>query len=337
MNLNQDASGVDIDPLERSAILLLSMGAENAAKVIRHLSRDEINILIPKMASLAGVSVNETKWTLQRFYQKFKEKSGIGHASRQYLETALDLSIGRSLSRNLLDGIFGDVISHDLQQLQWISPDVLARFFRQEHPQMQAVLLTFLPPDVSAATLAEFPEVQHEDILYRIANLQNISEHVLDELRFTVSRCLEYVAELSGVKVDGSKQVANVLNRYPGDKERMLTSLREQNHALAMEVEKNMYDFMALARQTDETLQTLIQEIQGDLLALAMKNTDAMFRKKILSALPKRMAQALEAQIQAGSATRSKIDGARDEVMLQVREMVTRGEIEFRLFDEPAM
>ena len=338
VNLNQKAVDIDIDNLEKAAILLLSMGTEAAAKVMQKLSRDEVQRLISKMAGLSGVSSMEARWTLQQFFNQYREQSGIGSASREYLEQTLDLALGQRLSRSLLDSLYGDVMSQDIQRLQWVPADVLARFFRNEHPQMQAVLLAFLPPQTASAVLDELPGSVHDDLLVRVASLSSVSEHVLGELRLTLDRCLAYVADQSGAKVNGVRQVADILNRYQGDKEQMLSLLREHDGDMALEIEKNMFDFMTLRRQSDETLQRLVQEIPSELLALALKNTDTSFRKVVLGAMPKRMAQALEDQIQhQGSVSLRKVEQAREEIMQLVRELVEQGEIEFQLFEEPTV
>ncbi|QWL67467.1 lateral flagellar motor switch protein FliGL [Aeromonas jandaei] len=338
VNLNQKAVDIDIDNLEKAAILLLSMGTEAAAKVMQKLSRDEVQRLISKMAGLSGVSSMEARWTLQQFFNQYREQSGIGSASREYLEQTLDLALGQRLSRSLLDSLYGDVMSQDIQRLQWVPADVLARFFRNEHPQMQAVLLAFLPPQTASAVLDELPGSVHDDLLVRVASLSSVSEHVLGELRLTLDRCLAYVADQSGAKVNGVRQVADILNRYQGDKEQMLSLLREHDGDMALEIEKNMFDFMTLRRQSDETLQRLVQEIPSELLALALKNTETSFRKVVLGAMPKRMAQALEDQIQhQGSVSLRKVELAREEIMQLVRELVEQGEIEFQLFEEPTV
>ncbi|WP_421194318.1 lateral flagellar motor switch protein FliGL [Aeromonas enteropelogenes] len=338
VNLNQNAVDVDIDDLEKAAILLLSMGTEAAAKVMQKLSRDEVQRLISKMAGLPGVSSMEARWTLQQFFNQYREQSGIGSASREYLEQTLDLALGQSLSRSLLDSLYGDVMSQDIQRLQWVPADVLARFFRNEHPQMQAVLLAFLPPQTASAVLDALPGSVHDDLLVRVAGLSTVSEHVLGELRLTLERCLAYVADQAGAKVNGVRQVADILNRYQGNKEQMLSLLREHDGEMAIEIEKNMFDFMALRRQSDETLQRLVQELPSELLALALKNTEASFRKVVLGAMPKRMAQALDDQIQnQGSVSLRKVEQARNEVMQLVRELVEQGEIEFMLFEEPTV
>ncbi|BEE11916.1 flagellar motor switch protein FliG [Aeromonas veronii] len=336
--MNQSAVDIDIDNLEKAAILLLSMGTESAAKVMQKLSRDEVQRLISKMASLSGVSSMEAKWTLQQFFNHYREQSGIGSASREYLEQTLDLALGQRLSRSLLDSLYGDVMSQDIQRLQWVPADVLARFFRNEHPQMQAVLLAFLPPQTASAVLDALPGSVHDDLLVRVASLSSVSEHVLGELRLTLDRCLTYVADQSGAKVNGVRQVADILNRYQGDKEQMLSLLREHDGDMALEIEKNMFDFMALRRQSDDTLQRLVQELPSELLALALKNTETSFRKVVLGAMPKRMAQALDDQIQnQGSVSLRKVEQAREEVMQLVRELVEQGEIEFQLFEEPTV
>ncbi|MFQ2149786.1 lateral flagellar motor switch protein FliGL [Aeromonas jandaei] len=338
VNLNQKAVDIDIDNLEKAAILLLSMGTEAAAKVMQKLSRDEVQRLISKMAGLSGVSSMEARWTLQQFFNQYREQSGIGSASREYLEQTLDLALGQRLSRSLLDSLYGDVMSQDIQRLQWVPADVLARFFRNEHPQMQAVLLAFLPPQTASAVLDELPGSVHDDLLVRVASLSSVSEHVLGELRLTLDRCLAYVADQSGAKVNGVRQVADILNRYQGDKEQMLSLLREHDGDMALEIEKNMFDFMTLRRQSDETLQRLVQEIPSEQLALALKNTETSFRKVVLGAMPKRMAQALEDQIQhQGSVSLRKVEQAREEIMQLVRELVEQGEIEFQLFEEPTV
>ncbi|MGL5949679.1 MAG: FliG C-terminal domain-containing protein [Aeromonas sp.] len=336
-NDNQNVA-LDIDNLEKAAILMLSLGTNAAAKVMQQLTRDEVQSIIAKMAVLSGVSSKEAKWTLQQFFDQYREQSGIGGASREFLERTLDKALGQQFSRSLLDGIYGDVMSKEIQCLQWVPTDVLARFLRTEHPQMQAVLLAFLPPKTASSVLEELPDSMHDDLLVRIAALTTVSEHVLVELRVTLERCLAYVAENTGAKINGVRQVADILNRYKGDKQQMMSMLRAQNGEVANEIERSMFDFMTLRRQSDETLRRLVQELPGELLALSLKNTEANFRKVILGSMPKRMAQAMEDQIlNQGVVSLSKVEQARSDVMALVRDLVERGEIEFQLFEEPTV
>lgn len=169
--LNQAAVDIHIEDIEKAAILMLSMGEEAAAKIFKRLNRDEVRKLSGAMAKLQNVSTAEAKWILQQFFAHYKEQSGISGASRSYLQRTLDMALGPKFARSMLDGLYGDEVSDELQLLQWVPPEVIARFFANEHPQMQAVLLAFLPPETSSAVLDSLPAQMHDELLFRVANL----------------------------------------------------------------------------------------------------------------------------------------------------------------------
>lgn len=336
--VNPVSAEAPIEDVEKAAILLLSMGEQAAAKVLQRLDRDEVQKLMHCMAHLPSVSSQRAKVILQQFFDRYREQSGISGASRDYLERTLDLALGRKLSRNLLDNIYGDAVSQDLQLLQWVPAEVLAKFFRNEHPQMQAVLLAFLPPDTASAVLDALPEQQHDELLFRVANLKEVGEHVVHELRATLDRCITYVAEQSGSRVNGVRHAADILNRYVGDRSQMIEMLRLHDNGIATEVELNMFDFTTLKRQPQEVLQRVTQDISMDLLATALKGADSGLRSAILDAMPKRMAQVLENQIQTlGAVSVRRVEQARTEIMQQVRDLAEQGELNFQLFEEPVV
>lgn len=338
IELNQDAVDLNIDNIEKAAILMLSMGEVAAAQIFKRLSRDEVQALGQAMAKLHNVSTTEAKWILQQFFALYKKQSGISGASRLYLERTLDLALGNKFSRDFLDNLYGDSIRDELQLLQWIPSETLARFFRTEHIQLQAVMLAFLPSSISSAVLDHFPESVHDDLLFRIANLKEVSELVIEEVRNASERCLAFFANQVGARVDGVKQVAEMINRYQGNRTQLMTLLREHDPAIVNEIEKNMFDFFSLKRQTQEVLQQVLQEIPQETLAVALKGVDANFKKVVLAALPKRMAQALETLLMApGSSSISKVEQARAEIMQTVRDMMEQGDMEYQLYEEPVV
>ena len=338
IELNQEAVDLRIEDIEKAAILMLSMGEEAAAQIFKRLNRDEVQALGQAMARLQNISTTEAKWILQQFFVQYKKQSGISGASRLYLERTLDLALGNKFSREFLDNLYGDSIREELQMLQWIPSETLARFFKTEHIQLQAVMLAFLPSSTSSEVLSFFPPEQHEDLLYRIANLTEVSERVIDEVRHAADRCLNFFASQIGARVDGIKQVAEMINRYKGDRNQMMARLKAQDPELIAEIEKNMFDFYTLQRQTGEVLQQVLQEVPQETLAIALKGVDTNFKKKILAALPKRMAQALETMLMApGSASINKVEQARAEIMQTVRSMMEQDDMEYQLYEEPVV
>jgi flagellar motor switch protein FliG len=337
-SLNQNAVEVPITGIEQTAILLLSMGETMAAKVLQCFSRDDVVRLTRQMANMSGVSTDEAKWILTQFFDLYRKQSGISSASRDYLEKTLDLALGDKLGRSMLDSIYGDQVSRDIQRLQWVAPAILAKFFIHEHPQMQAVILAFLPPTTASAVLASLPKPGQDDLLLRVANLTEVSEFVINDLKETLERCLEFVAEQSGAKVDGARQVADIINCYSGSRSELIDMLRLNDPETADQIEENMYDFFALGRQSAEVIEEVIQQVPTELMAVALKGADKSFCKTIFGSMPKRMAQALESDIKVqGAVPVSRVENARIEIMKEVRELSEAGDLNFQLFQEPVV
>ncbi|MDP5292398.1 FliG C-terminal domain-containing protein [Oceanimonas sp. CHS3-5] len=333
--VTEQAAGLTLKETEKAAVLLLSMGENAAARVLQRLDRDDVNKVTTAMARLAGVSAESARGTLQEFFDLYRQQSGINSASREYLERTLDLALGEKLARGLLDSMYGDVVRQEIQRLQWVQPELLARFLQQEHPQMQAVILAFLPADSAAAVLSLLPADSHDELLLRVANLNEVSEFVVVELKAALARCMEFVAHNAGARVDGVRQVADIVNRYQGNRGELMESIKLHNAEKAGDIERNMYDFTSLARQTQETLQRIVQDLPLEVLGLALKGAESPVRRVMLEAMPRRMAQQMEQDmLRQGAVAVSRVENARQDVMNLVRDLVEQGELEFQLYEE---
>lgn len=327
-----------ISDLDRAAILLLSMGEENAAGIIKKLNRQEVRVLSERMAKIANVTQEDVASILNDFFDCYRNESGVSGASRLYLERALDKAVGRKLARGMLDDIFGGALADDIRKLEWVPPELLARFLEQEHIQMQALLLAFLPAEQASAVIALFPKEKHDDILFRIASLREVSEHVMDDLKHTLESCIEFVGEQVGARVNGVERVAEIMNRYSGNKAEVMELLKLHNAETAEAIEDKMYDFSTLVKQSEDVLAQLMNEIPDDLWIVALKGAETSLMNNILNALPKRLGQVYRQQIEAMKAQPvTKVEAARAEIMAMIRQMMANGEIEYRLYDEATL
>ncbi|MEL0640968.1 FliG C-terminal domain-containing protein [Pseudoalteromonas aliena] len=335
MNQEKLDKVTSLPALDRAAILLLSMGEENAASVIRKLGRREVQAISERMAKISNVTQKEVASTLSEFFDCYRNESGVNGASRAYLERALDKAVGRKLAKTMLDDIYGGAMNDDLRRLEWIPPELIVRFLEQEHVQMQALFLAFLPPEQASAIIALFPESKHDDLLYRIASLREVSEHVIDDVRLTLEACIEFVGRQVGAQVNGVDKAVEIMNRYNGNKSQIIEMMKKQNSIVADEVQEKMYDFDGLAKQTDETLTQLLNDIPDELWVMSLKGAESELLERILGSLPKRLAQVYQQQIDGlASQPLSKVRAARKEIMSIVRDMTKRGELEYRLYQE---
>ncbi len=324
-----------MDNLDQAAMLLLSMGEKGAAQVMAHLDRNDVQHLSHKMARLSSITQQEADAVLGRFFKRYQEQSGIARASRSYLQKTLDLALGDRVAKGLIDGIYGDEIKILVKRLEWVDPQLLAREIANEHCQLQAVLLGLLPPENAALVLEGLPASVQDEVLVRIAQLGDLDREVVDELRQLVERCMLMAMEKSHTQISGVRQVADILNRFNGDREQLMEMLKLHDKQLASNVADNMFDFIILGRQKQETLQDIMSTVPSEVLAFALKGIDAELKTTLLTALPKRMSSAIETQVEAiGTIPLSQAVAARKEIMEIAKQMADEGQIELQLFEE---
>ncbi len=323
--------------LEQAAILLLSIGEEAAATVMSKLSREEVLLLSESMARLHGVKLLHARLAMNNFFEDYREQSGINGASRNFLRGILEKALGGEIARSVINGIYGDEIRYRMARLQWVDTPQLAALIAQEHLQLQAVFLAFLPPDVAAMVLSHLDEARQEELLWRVARLDDINRDVVDELDRLIERGVAVLSE-HGSKVEGLRQAANIVNRISTNQQALLEQMQIRDEEVVNELKSEMYEFFILSRQPQATLQRLLEEIPMEQWAIALKGTEPVLRQALYDAMPKRQAQMLQsATTRLGPMPVSRVEQVRKEIMALVRELAEADEIQVQLFSERTM
>jgi flagellar motor switch protein FliG len=332
--LNNNAEGAVLTPVEQAAIVLLSIGEEPAAAVLRCLERDELIELTQVMSRMSGIKVDSVKYAVQNFFDDYREQSGLHGASRTYLKRSLDLALGSDIANSVLNTIYGDAIRPMMARLQYASPKWLAEFISHEHVQMQAVFLAFLAPAMAGQIIEGLPEGSRDLVLLNLARLDEIDRDLLQELEDLVARCLSAL-DTQSASVEGVRQVAEILNRLPNNRAGMVELLRAHDPEVVSQIEMSMYDFFILSRQTEQVITRLLDDIPLDQWAIALKGAEPALRDAILSAMPKRQAQSFEDLMRrSGPVPMSRIEQTRKDIMVAVKALADSGEIDVQLFAE---
>ncbi|MFV3329682.1 FliG C-terminal domain-containing protein [Pseudomonas sp. NY15437] len=323
-----------VSSLEQAAILMLSMGDEASAGILRNFSREEIVSISQAMARLSNVKQNTVSDVIGRFFDDYKLQSSIKGASRSYLAGMLGKALGSDITRNLLDSIYGEEIRAKMARMEWIDPKQFAALIAKEHAQMQAVFLAFLPPGMATDVLEAMPAERQDELLFRIANLSEVNSDVIAELEQLIDRSLR-VLSTQGSQVRGVKQAADIMNRFKGDRNQMFELLRAHNDDLVGKIEDEMYDFFILSRQNQEVLQTLLEVIPLDEWVVALKGAEPELVRAIQGAMPKRQAQQMESiNRRQGPVPLSRVEQVRKDIMGVVRELAAEGDLQVQLFRE---
>lgn len=328
----RDGEGLNL--IEQAAIVLLSMGEEPAAGVLRCLEREDLLAVTQVMSRLSGIRVESVRQSMQHFFDDYREQSGVHGASRSFLQRSLDMALGQEIAGSVIDSIYGDEIRPKLARLQWASPRWLAERLGQEHPLMQAVFLAFLPPKLAGDVIEHLPETGTEALVLNVAKLKEVDRDLLAQLEILAD---QYLSELGtqSVAMEGVKQAADILNRIPGNKQDLVGRLRLRDPEMTSAIETEMYDFFVLSTQSEAVLIQIIEAVPAELWALALKGAEPAIRKAVLGAMPRRQAQSFEDQMRrSGPVPLSRVEESRREIMELVKAMADAGELEIQLFAE---
>jgi flagellar motor switch protein FliG len=329
-----DADSVYLTPVEQAAIVLLSIGEEPAAAVLRCLSREELLEVTQVMSRMSGIKVEAVKSAMQTFFDDYRQQSGVHGASRSYLKRSLDLALGHDIANTVLNNIYGDELRPKMARLQWASPKWLADYIANEHVQIQAAFLAFLPPALAGQIIDALPLAGRDLVLLNLARMDEIDRDLLSELEELVNRCLS-TFDMQSTSVEGVRQVAEILNRLPGNRAQIVELLRAHDPDVVARIELSMYDFLILSTQTEVTLSRIIEDVPLEQWAIALKGAELAIRDAVLKTMPKRQAQAFEDMMRrAGPVPMSRIETTRQEIMATVKALADNGEIEVQLFAE---
>lgn len=336
--LNNNVPGADAEatltPVEQAAIVLLSIGEEPAAAVLRCLDREELLEVTQVMSRMSGIKVDAVQQAMQTFFDDYRQQSGVHGASRSYLKRSLDLALGSDIANSVLNNIYGDAIRPMMARLQWASPSWLADFVANEHVQMQAVFLAFLPPALAGQILDALPTEGRELVLLNLARLDEIDRDLLLELEELVARCLGAL-DTQSASVEGVRQVAEILNRLPGNRASLVELLRAHDPEVVAQIELSMYDFFILSRQSEATILRILDDVPLAQWAIALKGAEPVVRDAILTSMPRRQAQGFEDLMRrSGPVPLSRIEQTRKDIMATVKALADDGAIEVQLFAE---
>jgi flagellar motor switch protein FliG len=326
---------VALSKVEQAALLLLGMGEEVAAGVLRNFSRDEVQKVAKVMSTLSDIKTAQAKDVIEDFFNDFKQHSGIQGASKNFIDNMLNSALDGNIAKGLVADLYGDEIKNKMQKLHWISAEILMKSIANEHAKMQSVFLAYLPAETSSEILALFSEDIRIDLLYRITQIEELEQNVADDLLELIDRCAtEYTDNKTG-SLKGIKQVADIINSYGGDKAAIMNSLKGRNSEVVNQIESDMFDFYIISNQTEQTLEVIHQNIAPNLWAVALKGASLEFKQGILKSLPKRLAADLESQIkELGGVGVSVVKNAQAEIMDTLKELNDAGEIELLLYTE---
>jgi flagellar motor switch protein FliG len=318
-----------ISGTERAAILLMSLGEQTAASVLRHMDVQEVQKLGSAMANLNDVPRERVADVLAELLVAVQRKTPIGIGSAEYLRKVLNESLGERKAGGLLSRIVKGRESTGIDALKWMEPRIVAEVMKNEHPQIVATILAHLPGSQAAEVLGRFDAEARAEIALRVAKLDEVPETALQELDALVEKQTKETAALRTARLGGVKSAADMINLLgPSEQSAVLEKIKAEDPALGEQIKDALFVFENLLKLDDRGMQTILRELQSDTLSLALKGADEAIRDKIFRNMSKRAADILKDDIASKGPVRlSDVEKAQKEVLAVVQRLAEEGQI----------
>ena len=314
---------------DRAAVLLLALGEENAAEVLKHMGPKEVQRVGAAMAAMTNVPRDQVTQVLETFTETVQNQTALGVDSDEYIRSVMVGALGEDKAKGLMDRILLGSNTKGLEALKWMDARAVAELIRLEHPQIQAIVLSYLDNDHAAEVIKFFPERTRHDVLLRIATLDGIQPAALQELDEILERQFAGNQNVQSSSVGGVKSAADILNFVDSSLEgEILEAIKDVDAELGQQIQDLMFVFDNLIDVDDRGIQSLLREVSSDTLIMALKGADEGMKEKIFSNMSKRAAEMMRDDLEnKGPVRLSEVEGAQKEILAIARRMSDSGEL----------
>ncbi len=320
---------MDDDGIQKSAVLLMSLGEVGASEVFKHLAPREVQKLGVAMSHLKNITRDKVEKVLDEFRIRAGEKTTLGMDSGEYIRSVLTKALGDDKAANLIDRILHGGDTSGIEGLKWMDSSAVAELIKNEHPQIVATILVHLDRDQACEILEFLTERMRNDVLLRIATLDGIQPAALRELNDVLTKLLSGANNIKKSPMGGIRTAAEILNFMPATLEAtVIEGVKAHDPDLAQKILDQMFVFDNLLEVDDRGIQLLLREIQSESLIIALKGVAEELREKIFKNMSQRAAETLKEDLEAKGPVRvSEVEAAQKEILKTARRLADEGQI----------
>jgi flagellar motor switch protein FliG len=326
----------ELNQSDRAAILLLALGMDRAAIVLKHMTPREVQILGTTMASVGDISISMMDEVVEEFITAVKTQTALGMDTDEYIRTVLISALGADKANSILDRILQGGSTKGIEQLKWMDTRSIADMIRLEHPQIISTILSLMESDQAAEVMMYMPENMRSDLVMRIATMKGIQPAALRELDQIMEKQLTGGDNVKSTTIGGIDAAANILNFMDSNaSDLVMNQIAEHRAELAQEIQEKMFVFEDLASLDERGMQTLLREVQTNQLLLALRGVGEDLKQKVFNNMSRRAAEMLRDDLEASPPAKlSEVELAQKEILTIVKRLADAGEIQLGGSDE---
>jgi flagellar motor switch protein FliG len=321
---------MNAEGLNKAALLLMSLGEDEAAEVFKYLGPREVQKIGATMATLRNVTREQLDSVLTEFVAEAEQQTSLSMDSSEYIKSVLNKALGETKAGALIDRILQGSDTSGIEGLKWMDSGAVAELIKNEHPQIIATILVHLDRDQASEIASLLTERLRNDVLLRIATLDGIQPAALRELDDVLTTLLSGSDNLKRSPMGGIRTAAEILNFMSSNQEESaIENVKTYDAELAQKIIDQMFVFENLLDLDDKAIQMLLKEVESETLIVSLKGAQAPLRQKFLSNMSQRAAELLAEDLDSRGPVRvSEVEQQQRKVLQVVRNLAENGQIQ---------
>ena len=324
-----DAERIELTGTQKSAILMMLLGEDEAAEVLKNLSPREVQHLGTAMYSVQTADQETVNSVLDEFLEIIKKQTSIGMGAGNYIRNVLNKALGDDKAQSVLSRITPASSERPIEILDWMDARSIAELVQDEHPQIVALIISYLDYGLASDVLGLLDINLQSEVITRIATLEMVDPEALKELEKVMQRKFKANTSLRSSQVGGVKAAAKIMNfTKEAMEKRILTDVKKVDKDLMQAIQDNMFTFENLGMSDDRSLQTLLRSTESEDLILSLKGADEVLREKLFGCMSTRAAANIQDEMEAlGPIRLTEVQNAQKRIIAVARKMSDEGTI----------
>ena len=320
---------IELTGTQKSAILMMLLGEDEAAEVLKNLSPREVQHLGTAMYSVATVHQETVNSVLDEFLEIIKKQTSLGLGAGNYIRNVLQKALGDDKAQSVLSRITPASSERPIEILDWMDARSIAELVQDEHPQIVALIVSYLDFGLASDVLGLLDTQMQSEVIIRIATLEMVDPAALKELEKVMQSKFKANTSLRSSQVGGVKAAAKIMNFTKETMEkRILNDVKKADKDLMQAIQDNMFTFDNLGMSDDRSLQTLLRSVEMEDLILSLKGADEFLKDKLFGCMSTRAAANIQDEMEAlGPIRLTEVQNAQKRIIAVARKMSDEGTI----------
>lgn len=315
--------------IEKAAILLIALGQDISKEIFKHLESEEIEELYLQIAKTTKVNPEMKDKVFEEFNELMLAQQYLAQGGITYARELLQSALGESKAVEIITKLTSSLQVRPFDFIQKTESEQILNFIQGEHPQIIALIISYLPANKAGEIFRNLPEEKQIDIAKRIATMERTSPEMIREVERVLERKLSTVVSQDYTSAGGLDTLIEMLaNVDRGTEKTIIESLSETDPELAEEIRKRMFVFEDIILLDDRAVQQVLKSVESKDLSMALKGSSEDVSEKIFKNMSKRAADMLREDMEFAGPVRVKdVQEAQQRIVNVIRKLEETGEI----------